>query len=456
MHVFRAIDPQTGALLAEVPTHNPRDVNDVLLRSHQAWLLWREHTVEARGQRLLALAERLLQQREVFARAITREMGKPIVQSRAEVEKCATTARYYAEHLATFLAPEEVATEAKRSFVTFAPIGPVLAIMPWNFPLFQVMRFAGPALAAGNTVVLKHAPSVPLLAQAIEELMREAGFPQDVFLSVRVENERVHELITHAAIAAVSLCGSPGAGRAVASAAGSVLKKTVLELGGCDPYVVLDDANLTRTIDETIKSRMINGGQSCIGAKRCIVHRDLVPAFRAQLLARLQALVVGDPMQETTHIGPLAREDLRARLHEQVQRALAHGASCALGGNMPEGPGFFYPVTLLDNVTETNPAFSEELFGPVWTIVEARDNDEALRLANASDYGLGAAVFTTNEARGLHIATNVLEAGSCFVNSFVRSDPRLPFGGIKHSGYGRELGRYGLLEFVNIKTVWME
>jgi len=391
-----------------------------------------------------------------LAELMVREMGKPIGQARAEVEKCAWVCDYYADNAERFLAPEPADTDASKSYVAYRPIGVVLAVMPWNFPLWQVIRFAAPTLMAGNGGVLKHAFNVTGCAFAIEAMFREAGFPEDLFRVLPVGSARVGEVIRDRRIRAVTLTGSGPAGSAVASTAGEVLKKTVLELGGSDPYVVLEDADLAHTVEACVTSRLINAGQSCVAAKRFIVVNAVLAEFEQRFVERMQAAQVGNPMDESTDVGPLARVDLRNELHEQVQASVAKGATVALGGTVPDGPGAFYPPTVLTGVQPGMPAYDDELFGPVAAIIGARDESDAVRIANDTEFGLGAAVFTRDIARGERIARDELEAGACFVNAFVKSDPRLPFGGVKASGYGRELAGHGIREFVNAKTVYVQ
>jgi succinate-semialdehyde dehydrogenase/glutarate-semialdehyde dehydrogenase len=392
---------------------------------------------------------------QAYADLMATEMGKPLAQGKAEVEKCAWACDYYAEHAERFLAPEAVPTDATKSFVAFEPLGVVLAIMPWNFPFWQVFRFAAPALMAGNAAVLKHASNVSGCALAIEEVFRDAGFPPHLFRTLIVGSARVKAIIEHAAVRAVMLTGSTPAGKAVAAQAGAVVKKTVLELGGSDPYVVLEDADLDLAVETCVASRLINAGQSCIAAKRFIVVRPLVAEFTERFVELMRGKRMGDPLEAGVDLGPLARRDLRDHLHRQVTRSESRGARLLLGGRRPKGDGAYYPPTVLAGVAKGMPAYDEELFGPAAAIIEARDEPDAIRIANDSPFGLGAAVFTRDVARGARIATEELAAGSCFVNAFVRSDPRLPFGGVKESGYGRELSCFGIREFVNVKTVWV-
>jgi succinate-semialdehyde dehydrogenase/glutarate-semialdehyde dehydrogenase len=385
---------------------------------------------------------------------MTREMGKPIVQSEAEVEKCALTCDYYAEHAAAFLAEQPRATDAARSYVRFDPLGVVLAVMPWNFPFWQVFRFAAPALMAGNAALLKHASNVPRCALEIEEVFRRAGFPEDLFRSLLTDAAGVKTLIADPRVVAVTLTGSEQAGMAIAEQAGAHLKKTVLELGGSDPFIVLADAPLEAAARAAAEARLINSGQSCIAAKRFIVVEAVAERFIERFKAELAGRRVGDPTLRDTQVGPQARVDLRDQLHEQVVESVKRGARPLLGGQVPAGPGAFYPPTLLIAVDRGMPAFDEETFGPVAAVITAKDESDAVRLANDSPYGLGAALWTADRTRADRLAAEI-EAGAVFVNEVVKSDPRLPFGGIKRSGYGRELSEYGIREFVNIKSVWM-
>jgi len=450
-----ATNPATGQVLSTHAEMTAAELRAAIAAAHKAYLAWRKVPVEARTEPLRAAARLLSARVEEYAELMAREMGKPLAQGRAEVEKCAWMCEYYAGHAEGFLAPEVVETDASRSYVAYRPIGLVLAIMPWNFPFWQVLRFAMPALVGGNGALLKHAPTVPGCALALEQLLRDAGFPEGLFRTLIISVAQVKSVIRHRHVAAVSLTGSTAAGKAVAKEAGSRLKKCVLELGGSDPYVVLEDADLDMAVEACATSRLINSGQSCIAAKRFLVVEPLRPEFERRLVERMRRVRVGDPMTPESEVGPLARADLRDRLHTQVERSVAAGARVLLGGTLPAGPGFFYPVTVLTEVAKGMPAYAEELFGPVAAIIPVRDGRAALKVANDTTYGLGAAVFTRDLARGERIAADELEAGSCFVNTFVRSDPRLPFGGTRESGYGRELGRHGLLEFQNAKTVYI-
>ncbi len=453
---FTAVNPTTGETIREYPTMSGSDADRILSRVVSAQRDWRETGFEERAALMGRAGEILRERSRELAELMTREMGKPVAGAEAEAEKCAWVCDYYAEGAADFLADQPVETDASKSFVTFRPLGAVLAIMPWNFPFWQVFRFAAPNLMAGNAGVLKHAPNVPGCALAIEEIFQEAGFPEDLFRTLLVDLDTTGAVIDDDRIAAVTLTGSVGAGKAVASRAGGLVKKTVLELGGSDPYVVLEDADLEAAVEACVTSRLINSGQSCIAAKRFIVVDALADTFTEEVVERMSAAVMGDPMEEETEVGPQAREDLRVQLHRQVRESIEAGAECLLGGTVPGGAGFFYPPTVLAGVDEGMAAYHEELFGPVASILAVEDEDEALRVANDTGYGLGAAVFTADRERGERIAAEGLEAGCCFVNAFVRSDPRLPFGGIKESGYGRELSPFGIREFVNVKTVWVD
>ena len=387
---------------------------------------------------------------------MTLEMGKPIAQSRAEVEKCAWVCEYYAENAEKFFSDEMIETDASKSFVSFQPLGIVLAVMPWNFPFWQVFRFAAPGLMAGNAGILKHASNVSGCALAIEEVFREAGFPENLFRTILVPSSQMEKVIKNEKIKAVTLTGSVPAGKAVAKTAGSVLKKTVMELGGSDPYVILEDADLEMAADTCVTARFINGGQSCIAAKRFIVVEKVYDEFEKLFIEKMKSKKMGDPIDESNDIGPQASVPLRDELHQQVEKSIKLGAELLLGGKIPELKGAYYPPTVLSNVKKGMPAYDEELFGPVAALIKAKDESEAIKIANDTIFGLGAAVFTGDVARGEKIAKEKLHAGCCFVNAFVKSDPRLPFGGIKESGYGRELSVYGIREFVNIKSIYIK
>ncbi len=452
----RSINPATGKTIQTYPEHSDAEIETILNQAQHAFEAWRQTSFAERAQKMRAVVSLLRARQEDYARLMAQEMGKPVVQGRSEIEKCTAACDYYAEHAERFLRPEIIATDATKSYVTFQPLGIVLAIMPWNFPFWQVFRFAAPALMAGNGGMLKHAANVPGCALAIEEVIRGAGFPDGLFRAALIGSERVAGIIDHPFVKAVTLTGSTPAGKAVASRAGVALKKTVLELGGSDPYLILGDADLEQAAKTCAASRLINSGQSCIAAKRFIVVEPIRRRFEELFVREMQRHRMGDPLDEQTTVGPLARLDLRDSLHDQVKRSIERGARCLLGGEVPNLPGAYYPPTVLTDVKPGIAAYEEETFGPVAAIIPVKDDDEAVRVANDSPFGLGAAVFTKDQQRGERIAAEQLEAGSCFVNAFVRSDPRLPFGGIKQSGYGRELSSFGIREFVNIKAVYIK
>ncbi len=449
-----AVNPATGAVIATYPAHTEHDVEYRLARAATTFASWSETPLAARAERLRAAARHLRARRDRYARLMTDEMGKPIAQAEAEVEKCAWVCDHYAEHGEEFLAPEMVATDAAKSYVRFDPLGVVLAIMPWNFPFWQVMRFAAPALMAGNVALLKHASNVPGCALALEEVFTAAGFPPGAFSTLLIGSAAAEALVRHPAVAAVTLTGSETAGIAVGAAAGSELKKVVLELGGSDPFVVLADVDLDACVDTAVIARIINNGQSCIAAKRFIAVAEVVADFESRFAARLRALPVGNPLDRATKLGPLARPDLVTDLHRQVTQSVALGARLVTGGRPLPGPGFFYAPTLLADVHPGMPVFNEETFGPAAALIRAEDEEHAIELANLSRFGLGASLWTRDVARGEILARRI-EAGAVFVNGMVKSDPRLPFGGVKRSGYGRELARFGMREFVNVKSVWV-
>jgi len=451
--MLQSINPFNGEIIASYNEHTPEEINDIADHAATAQEHWAETTFAERSRLMDAAAAYLRERKEDYARLMTNEMGKPIAQSRAEIEKCASVCTYYARHAADFLANEPIPTEASQSYIAYRPLGLVLAVMPWNFPFWQVFRFAAPALMAGNGALLKHASNVTGSALAIAEVFDKAGFPKHLFSVLKVPGKKAGDVIGNQQIKAVTLTGSVGAGRAIASKAGSMLKKTVLELGGSDPYVVLEDADLEQAVDICVTSRLLNSGQSCIAAKRFIVVEPLVEAFTARYVEVMKSKKMGDPMAEDTDVGPQASISLRDELHDQVQRSIKKGAKCLLGGEIPENSGAWYPPTVLTEVEAGMPAYDEELFGPVAAIIAAKDEADAIRIANDTVFGLGAAVFTRHADRGRQIAEKGLNAGCCFVNDFVKSDPRLPFGGIGDSGYGRELSYLGIREFTNIKTV---
>ncbi len=451
---LKSINPATGEIINEYTSHSKQIIETKINETHHSWLLYKQTSFKERATYLKKLGKLLEQNKTEIAALITAEMGKPIKQGIAEIEKCTAVCEYYSKNGAGFLADELVETDASKSFISYQPIGIVLAIMPWNFPFWQVLRFLAPALMAGNAGLLKHAGNVCGCALFIEKLVREAGFPDKIFQTLLLPSKKVSSVIEHPFVKAVTITGSTAAGKKVAEKAGSLLKKTVLELGGSDPYIILKDADLEQAAETCVNSRLINGGQSCIAAKRFIVVDEVYNDFLALFISKMQQKKMGDPTLEDTDVGPQARTDLRDELHKQVTKSVKMGAKCVLGG-LP-GDFAFYPPTILTDVKKGMPAYDEELFGPVAAIISARNEDEAIEIANDSVFGLGAAVFTKDLKKGEYIASKLLNAGSCFVNELVKSDPRLPFGGINQSGYGRELGYLGIREFVNIKTVYIK
>jgi len=449
--MFSSTNPYNGEILKEYPAFPLDTLDSVLVAADAASWQWRQSATRERAAVLRQIAETLESNRDALATLTTQEMGKTLVSSKAEVEKCAMVCRFYADHGPGMLEDRHVpADEFETSFYSYQSLGVVLAIMPWNFPYWQAFRFMAPALMAGNSVVLKHASNVSGCALAIEGQLRLAGLPEGLFRTLLVSSSDVARVIEHPLVQAVTFTGSTDAGREVASTAGRALKKTVLELGGSDAYVVLSDADVDHAVEICTTSRLINNGQSCIAAKRFIVHDSIYGAFATGMTAAMNRRKLGDPMDADTDLGPLARPDLCRGVERQVEESLRLGAVLMCGG---ERTGNFYKPTVLTEVRPGMPAFDEEIFGPVAALVRAYSDEDAIQLANQSDFGLGAAVFTQDTAKGERIARDQLQAGCCFVNDFVKSDPRLPFGGIKSSGYGRELGEPGIHEFVNIKTV---
>ena len=451
---IQSINPASGKVLESFPETTAEELDRMLGWAQSAFHEWRIGPFAARAQRMQKAAELLRARKAEYARTMALEMGKPIVQGEAEVEKCAWVCEYYAEHAEGFLTRLPRETDASASYIRFDPLGPVLAVMPWNFPFWQVFRFAVPAIMAGNTAVLKHASNVPRCALSIEQVFRDAGVPHGVFATALVGSAAVAKLIADPRIVAVTLTGSDRAGSQVAERAGHELKKAVLELGGSDPFIVLDDADLSVAARVAADARLVNSGQSCIAAKRFIVVEAVADQFVARFVDELGARTMGDPLARDTQVGPQARVDLRDALHHQVQESIKRGAQRVLGGDVPAGKGAFYPPTVLVAVDPGMPVFDEETFGPVAAVIRAKDETDAVRLANDSKFGLGASLWTRDRARAERLVARI-EAGAVFVNGLVKSDPRLPFGGIKRSGYGRELSEFGIREFVNVKSVWI-
>jgi len=447
------INPATGETLKTFDPHTDAEVEQKLALAARTFTEYRRTPFGARAANLLRAAQILEQESERFGRIMTLEMGKTLASAIAEARKCALACRYYAENGERLLADEVIATNATRSFIRYQPLGPVLAVMPWNFPFWQVFRFAAPALMAGNVGLLKHSSNVPQCALAIEEILHRAGFPEGAFQTLLIESRRVDALLADERIAAATLTGSEPAGRAVAGRAGCQIKKTVLELGGSDPFIVMPSTDLNSTVEAAVSARTINNGQSCIAAKRFIVAGAIYSDFEKRFVERMEALRVGDPMKPETEVGPLATPKIREDLHEQVTRAQREGARLLTGGRIIDGPGNYYAPTVLADIARDSSVYREELFGPVAMLFRARDAAHAVEIANDSPFGLGSSVWTQDAAETEQFIDGI-EAGQVFVNGQVASDPRLPFGGVKHSGYGRELSAVGIREFVNIKTVW--
>lgn len=451
--MIQSINPATGAVVATYEEHEPAEVAQYVADAHERFREWRSLGFGARAAVLERAAELLEERGTELTELMAVEMGKPVKDGWAEIAKCAWVCRHYAAVAEDYLASVSIPTEHTASYTTCQPLGVVLAVMPWNYPLWQVFRFAAPALMAGNAGLLKHASNVTGCALAIEALLTDAGLPAGLFRALLIPSSRVESIIADSRVVAATLTGSGPAGAAVAGKAGSLLKKTVLELGGSDPYVVLADADLDLAVNSCAAGRMVNSGQSCIAAKRLVVLEEIHDRFVDKLVAAMSSRKMGDPLDPETDLGPQARLDLRDELHRQVTESARLGAEILLGGEVPHGPGAFYPATVVTRVTGDMPVYREETFGPVAAVISAPDEESAIAIANDSDFGLGAAIFTRDVERGRRIAEDRIEAGSCFVNAQVASDPRLPFGGIRQSGYGRELAAEGIREFVNVKTV---
>ncbi|MCB1947537.1 NAD-dependent succinate-semialdehyde dehydrogenase [Nitrosomonas sp.] len=452
---LHSINPATGKTMQSFPVVQDDAITSILESVTTAQNHWEQLDFDQRATCFTALARLLRQSCDKYAGLITEEMGKLLKEARAEVEKCALGCEYFAEHAADFLADESLASDAGHSYVAYQPLGIVLCIMPWNYPFWQVIRAAAPAMMAGNAVILKHASNVPRCALALEEIFREAGFPENIFRSLLISSTQVEHVIASEHVAAVTLTGSEAAGQKVAATAGSYLKKCVLELGGSDPFIILADADIAFTAEQAVTGRFQNMGQSCIAAKRFILVDSIADEFIAHFEDLISQLRYGDPMDNATSIAPMARADLRDELHDQVERSLSLGAKLITGGAFIKAQGAYYAPTILDRVRPGMPAFDEELFGPVAAFVRVRDVEDAIMLANQTRFGLGASVWTKNTGQGEAVAKRI-HAGCTFVNGIVKSDPRLPFGGVKHSGFGRELSSHGIREFVNVKTVWIK
>lgn len=450
---MQSVNPYSGEVIRNYQEYSSAEVKGIIRQVDAAFQGWKQCRFEERSVLMINLQARLLEQKEELAGIMVSEMGKVKREALGEIEKCALVCAFYAGNAEDFLRNEPIQTEASESYISYQPIGTVLAVMPWNFPFWQVFRFLAPALMAGNTGVLKHASNVSGCALAIERLVREAGFPENVFRTLLIGSTEVKAVIENPLIKAVTLTGSTPAGREVASVAGSALKKSVLELGGSDPYLILEDADVNTAARLCVTSRLLNAGQSCIGAKRFIVADKIYETYKKEFLRLMGEAGFGDPLDPKTTIGPLARTDLRDELHRQVVKSRKMGARVLMGGYIPKGKAAFYPPTVLENVAPGMPAYHEELFGPVAVLYRFKTEEEAIRIANDTVFGLGAGIFTSDGEKGKILAEKGLEAGCVFVNDFVKSDPRLPFGGVKESGYGRELSMNGIREFVNVKTV---
>jgi len=452
--LIQTINPANGKIVKTFEAYSVNQVNEIIELSQNVFFTWRKVSFEEKKKLMKNAAEILRKKKEEFGKLLTLEMGKTLLQAIAEVEKCAWVCDYYAQNSESILKDELVTTDASESFVRFDPLGIVLAVMPWNFPFWQVFRFAAPALMAGNVCLLKHASNVPMSALAIENIFALAGFPKEVFRALLLESSAVESLINNPKVKAVTLTGSEPAGKKVAAVCGNVLKKTVLELGGSDPFIVLEDADIETAVKTAVTARLINNGQSCIAAKRFIVVEKIYNEFEEKFVDLMKKVKVGNPMNADTELGPIAREDLLYELEDQVKRSVSSGAKVLCGGKKIIGDGFFFEPTIIANVLPGTPAYEEEIFGPVAVLIKAKDEVDAIKIANDSLFGLGASLWTKDLQKAKMLATKI-ESGSVFINGMVKSDPRLPFGGIKNSGYGRELSHYGIKEFVNIKTVWI-
>lgn len=454
---LESINPKNKTLIESFEELSDEEIDQKISQADNAFKIWRDTGFSERSKHLKSIAKELRSQKAELAKIITDEVGKTLSASEAEIEKCAATCDYYAENAEDFLKVEEVNTDASKSYVRFDPIGVILAVMPWNFPFWQVFRFIAPALMAGNTGVLKHASNVQMSAEAIEKIITDAGLPEGVFLNLNIGSSKVAQIIENDKVKAVTLTGSEKAGEAVASRSGSQIKKTVLELGGSDPFIVLEDADLDSAVEAAVTARLqYNGGQSCIAAKRFIVSKSVLPEFERKLTEAVQQLVVGDPLDPEVNVGPLANQQMVDDVDKQVKDSISMGAKVLHGGKIENSAGYFYPPTIISNTSLEMPVFNQETFGPIFAIIGVEDSYEAVKVANSSMYGLGANVFTKDIEKAQNEIAPKIESGAVFINGPVKSDPRLPFGGVKKSGYGRELSHYGIKEFVNIKTVWVK
>jgi succinate-semialdehyde dehydrogenase/glutarate-semialdehyde dehydrogenase len=452
MSILKSINPATEELFAEFKEMKSPLTEEIIAKSSESQKNWSNIDIKQRSKIISKIGDLVEASKESFAKTITSEMGKPIMESIAEVEKCAWLCDYYAQNGMEFLNDKPIDSDAQKSFVSFEPLGVILGVMPWNFPFWQVFRFAVPTILAGNSVLVKHAPNVQASAVAIEKIFHDCGIPKYVFRILMIDVDIIPEIIANKHVKAVSLTGSEYAGSKVGECAGKYLKKTVLELGGSDPFIVLDDANLSRCVEAAVKGRMLNNGQSCIAAKRFIVHKKIYDEFIINLKKAIDTLVIGDPMSDKTQVGPLAREDILNKIMTQVERSIKLGANLITGGDRLNSRGFYYSPTILTDITKEMPVYYEETFGPVFTVLKFDTIDEMIQIANDSDFGLGGSVWSKDKENALSIARRI-ETGTVFINDVTKSDPRLPFGGIKNSGYGRELSEFGIKEFVNIKTI---
>ena len=450
-----SINPATAEALMSYEALSDAEIDDKIQRAAETFLDYRRTTFAERGEAMMRASQILERKKKTFAEMMSTEMGKPIKAAFAEVEKCAWVCSFYAENGERFLADEPVETNASRSYVHYQPIGPVLAVMPWNFPFWQVFRFAAPALMAGNVALLKHASNVPACALAIEEIFSDAGFPKFAFQTLLIGSDKVQHVVEDPRVRAVTLTGSEPAGKQIAGVAGSLIKKTVLELGGSDPFIVMPSADLDDAVQTAVTARTINNGQSCIAAKRFIIAREIADQFEERFVKTMESLTVGNPLDDTVQVGPLASAQIRDDLEDQVRKTVEMGGRLLTGGKRLVDPGYYYSPTVLTDIPKDSPAYRDELFGPVAALFRAADSDEAIRIANDTSFGLGASVWTMDENEQKQFIEGI-EAGCVFVNGMVVSDPRLPFGGVKNSGYGRELSAHGIREFVNIKTVWIK